>query len=154
MKAYKYIILIVLPLFANSSCEHNDNQSFIIRNNSDKEIIIINSYHSVAQDTSCFIENMTKREYQDFIYYRMIPPHSNKNFERIMWSESLISHPNATLHIGVFFRKDVDTMSCEEFKQKFPLKHEWKVTLADMVANDWTLVYPPTDAMRNMKISW
>ena len=126
-----------------SSCERDEGQYFIIQNNSDKEIVIINSNHSVAQDTSCFIQNMTKREYQDFIYYRMIPPHSNKNFERIMWSESLISRPNATLHIGVFCRKDVDAMSCEEFKQEYPLKHEWKLTLADMEACNWTLVYPP-----------
>jgi len=146
MKVYKYIVLLfVLPLFINGSCEDNENQRFIIRNNSDKEIIIINSYRSVAEETSCFIQNMTKREYQDFIYYRMIPAHSNKNFERIMWGESLISRPNDTLYIGVFCRKDIDTMSCEEFKQKFPLKKEWKVTLADMQACDWTLVYTPED---------
>jgi hypothetical protein len=146
MKAYKYIVLMfVLPLFANGSCEHNENQRFIIRNNSDKEIVIINSYRSVAQDTSCFIQNMTKREYQDFIYYRMIPPHSNKNFERIMWGESLISRPNDTLYIGVFYRTDIDAMSCEEFEQEFPLKKEWKVTLSDMQAADWTLVYTPEE---------
>ena len=57
---------------------------------------------------------MTKREYQDFIYYRMIPPHFNKNFERTMWGESLISRPNDTLYIGIFFRKDIDSMTCEE----------------------------------------
>lgn len=62
-----------------------------------------------------------------------------------MWGESLISRPNDTLYIGVFCRKDIDTMSCEEFKQKFPLKKEWKVTLADMQACDWTLVYTPED---------
>lgn len=147
MKAYKYtiVLIFVLLLFVNGSCEYNENQRFIIRNNSDKEIIIINSYRSIAQDIYCFIQNMTKREYQDFIYYRMIPPHFNKNFERTMWGESLISRPNDTLYIGIFFRKDIDSMTCEEFKRKFPLKHEWKVTLKDMVANNWTLVYPPED---------
>ena len=146
MKKYRYILLIfVLALFVNGSCKHQEGQRFIIRNNSDKEIVIINSYCSVAQDTSCFIQNMTKREYEDFIYYRMIPPHSNKNFERIRWGESVISRPNDTLYIGVFYRADIDAMSCEEFEQQFPIKKEWKVTLADMQAADWTLVYTPEE---------
>ena len=138
--------MFVFVLSVNGSCEHQEEgQRFIIQNNLDKEIVIINSYRSVIQDASCFIQNMTKREYQDFIYYRMIPPHSNKNFERIRWGESLISRPNDTLYIGVFYRTDIDTMSCEEFEQKFPLKHEWRVTLSVMETYDWVLVYPPKE---------
>jgi hypothetical protein len=147
MKKYKFILLtFVFTLFVNGSCEHQENQRFIVQNDSDKEIIVINSmYRSIAQDTSCFIRNMAKFEYEDFIYYRMIKPHSNKNFERIMWGESVISRPNDTLYLGVFYRADIDAMSCEEFKQEFPLKKEWKVTLSDMQAADWTLVYTPEE---------
>jgi hypothetical protein len=36
-------------------------------------------------------------------------------------------------------------MSCEEFKQKYPIKKEWGVTLVDMEARDWTLVYTPEE---------
>ena len=39
----------------------------------------------------------------------------------------------------------MNSMPCEEFKRKIPLKHEWRVTLKDMVANNWTLVYPSED---------
>ena len=53
----------------------------------------------------------------------------------------MISHPKDTMYLGVFNRIDIDTMSCEEFEKTFPLKKEWKVTLADMEACDWTLVY-------------
>jgi hypothetical protein len=147
MKKYRYILLIfVLALFVNGSCEHQEGQRFIIRNNSDKEIIIMNSFFSITQDTLCLgLDLLTKMKYQDFIYYRMIPPHSNKNFERIRWGESLINRPNDTLYIGVFYRADIDAMSCEEFEQKFPIKKEWKVTLVDMQAADWTLVYTPEE---------
>lgn len=146
MKKYKYILLIfVSALFCNGSCENQEGQRFIIQNNSEQEIIIINSYRSVVQDTSCFIQNMTKREYQDFIYYRMIKPHSYKNFERNRLGELMISRPNDTLYIGIFYRADIDAMSCEEFKQEFPIKKEWKVTLSDMQAVDWTIVYPPEE---------
>ena len=144
MKIKSIIFVFIVPIFCFGNCrnEEEQRQSLIIRNNSDKEIIIINSFRSVVQDTSCFIQNMTKMEYQDFIYYRMIPPHSNKNFERARWGESMISHPNDTLYIGVFYRTDIDEMSCEEFEQAFPLKKEWKVTVADMEEDNWTLVYP------------
>ena len=144
MKIKSIILVFIVPIFCFGNCrnEEEQRQSFIIRNNSDKEIIIINSFRSVVKDTSCFIQNMTKIEYQDFIYYRMIPPHSNKNFERARWGESMISHPNDTLYIGVFYRTDIDEMSCEEFEQAFPLKKEWKVTVADMEEDSWTLVYP------------
>ena len=144
MKIKSIILVFIIPFFCFANCknEEEQGQSLIIRNNSDKEIIIINSFRSVVQDTSCFIQNMTKMEYQDFIYYRMISPHTNKNFNRNRWGESLISHPNDTLYIGVFYRTDIDEMSCKEFEQAFPLKKEWKVTLADMKLDNWTLVYP------------
>ena len=147
MNKYTFMIpLLIFVLFYNSSCEREENQRFIIQNNSDKEIIIINAhYHSIAQDTSCFIQKMTEREYSDFIRDRMIKPHSSKNFERGMWGEYMISYPNDTFYFGVFYRADIDTMSCDEFKQKYPLKKEWQVTLADMEVCDWTLVYTPEE---------
>ncbi len=147
MKTYKLILLIFISaLFCNGSCEHQENQRFIIQNNSNKEIIIMNSFFSIAQDTLCInLDLLTRIEYQDFIRDRMIAPHSNKNFERIMWGESMISRPNDTLYIGVFYRADMDTMPCEEFEREFPLKKEWKVTLADMQAADWTLIYTPDE---------
>ena len=58
---------------------------------------------------------------------------------------TLQTNPNFMWSLGVFNRIDIDTMSCEEFEQKFPLKKEWKVTLADMQACDWTLVYEPKE---------
>ena len=85
---------------------------------------------------------MLKLEYSDFIYHYMIKPNSYKNLERAGTGELVLKYPNDTLSIGVFNRIDIDTMSCEEFEEKFPLKHEWRVTLADMKACDWILVYP------------
>jgi hypothetical protein len=144
MKVYKYILLIfVSALFVNGSCEHKEEQCFIIQNNSDREIIIdFSRFASISQDTVC-IKPITKFEYDDFIRDRMIKPHSNKNFENV--GNSILKKPQDTQYIGVFYRVDMDTMSCEEFKQKYPLKKEWTVTLTDMEVCNWTLIYMPEE---------
>jgi len=146
MKTYKFVLLMIftLFLFCNGSCEHKEGQRFIIQNNSEQKIIIqFSQYIPVSQVPDC-MKPTTSSEYQNFIRDRMINPYSSKNFERNGGGigELILSRPNDTLYIGVFNLIDIDTMSCEEFKQKFPIKHEWKVTLADMEACDWTLIYP------------
>jgi len=142
MKPYKYIpFILFFALFVNGSCEYKEGHRFIIQNNSDLEIIpIFDMYYSISQRPVC-IKPSTRIEYGDFIYYNAIKPYSSKNFERTRAAEDLMSHTTDTIYIGVFNRIDIDTMSCEEFKEKYPLKKEWKVTLADMQACDWTLVY-------------
>ena len=145
MNKYTFMIpLLIFALFYNGSCERQEEgQPFIIQNDSDKEIIAdFSRYVTISQDTVC-IKPVTKSEYDDFIRSNMIKSHSNKNFER--FSNFILKNPQDTLYIGVFYRVDMDTMPCDEFKQKYPLKKEWKVTLADMEACDWTLVYTPEE---------
>ena len=144
MKPYKYIpFILFFALFVNGSCEYKEGHRFIIQNNSDLEIIsIFDMYYSISQRPVC-VKPDTRIEYGDFIYHSAIKPYSSKNFERTRAAEYLMSHTTDTIYIGVFNRIDIDTMSCEEFKEKYPLKKEWKVTLADMQACDWTLVYEP-----------
>jgi hypothetical protein len=87
----------------------------------------------------CFFKaNETKQEYENFIHYKAIKPHSSKDIIGLRYLDS-----QDTVFIHIFNRIDMDTMSCEEFKQKHPLKYEWKkVTVTDMEACDWTLEYP------------
>lgn len=143
MKKYNLILLAFLfIIFYGSSCEEKKGQYFIIQNNSDMEIIIVFSRFKSMLEPHCMSSTtLTTMEYQKFVRNSTIKPHSNRNFEERNLKESLTKHPNDTLYIGVFNRIDVDTMSCEEFEQEFPLKKEWKVTLADMQAVNWTLVY-------------
>ena len=84
-------------------------------------------------------------EYQELIYLCLIKPYSSRKIGIDLIINTLQTNPNFMWFLGIFNCMDVDTMTCEEFKRKFPLKHEWKVTLKDMVANNWTLVYPPED---------
>ena len=145
MKIHKFILsLFIFTLFYNGSCEKPRGQYFLtIQNNSDKEIIFQGSLYSSMQDTTCFnIKAWTTMEYQNFIYDRLIKPYSSRKIEIDMTVGFLQTHPNNIWSVGIFNRIDIDTMSCEEFIEKYPLKHEWRVTLADMESSDWTLVYP------------
>ena len=145
MKNSNFILLLfVFILFCSGSCESPQSQYFItIQNDSDKEILFQGAlYFSVAQDTTCFINSMTKMEYQNFIHYRLIKPHESRKIEIDYIVKELKNNPNMIWSLGIFNRIDVDTLSCEEFKHKFPLKKEWKVTVADMEEDNWTLVYP------------
>lgn len=129
-------------LFVNGSCENKKKQSLIIQNNSDKEIIV---EHLRFKNPGCLslkeLKLIDKREYENIINAKAIKSRSSRNMINI--AASISHNPIDTIYIWVFNRIDMDTMSCEEYEQKFPLQKEWKVTQADMEARDWTLVYTP-----------
>ena len=141
----RYILLASVFVLLCSSCRYIENHRFIIQNNSDKEIIIIWARFSIAETPMCIKPQANSPAYRQFIRDSMIRPHSNKNFERNGFAERMMRNPNEVLYVGIFYRVDVDTMSCDEFYEKFPIRKEWRVTLADMEANDWTLIYTPKE---------
>lgn len=53
-----------------------------------------------------------------------------------------MSKPNDTIYIYIYHRIDMDTMSCDEFKAKFPVQKRYSITKADAEAMSWRLVYP------------
>ncbi len=140
MKRYNIISsLFVFTLFCSGSCENRIEQRFIIQNNSEQEIVVIYSTFTINSPV-CLKGNDTKQEYVDFIYHNAIKPNSDKNITGL--GGLMIANLQDTTYIYVFNRLDMDTMSCDEFKLKYPLKKEWKVTVADMEEDNWTLVYP------------
>ena len=140
MKRYNIISsLFVFTLFCSGSCENRIEQRFIIQNNSEQEIVVIYSTFTINSPL-CLKGNDTKQEYVDFIYHNAIKPNSDKNITGL--GGLMIANLQDTTYIYVFNRLDMDTMSCDEFKLKYPLKKEWKVTVADMEEDNWTLVYP------------
>ncbi len=140
MKRYNIISsLFIFTLFCSGSCENRIEQRFIIQNNSEQEIVVIYSTFTINSPV-CLKGNDTKQEYVDFIYHNAIKPNSDKNITGL--GGLMIANLQDTTYIYVFNRLDMDTMSCDEFKLKYPLKKEWKVTVADMEEDNWTLVYP------------
>ena len=143
MKPYKYIpFILLLVLFVNGGCEekkYQEGKRFIIQNNSDKEIIVKGQGTIEYDFTNLCRENLTRFEYYDIIRDCMVTPYSNKNIERQRIAEYLMEHPNDTMRIIVFYRMDMDKEPCT----KSPVKKTWKVTLKDIEACDWTLVYEP-----------
>ena len=158
MKKYKFILLaLLLTLLCSNGCEDRiDKYSVTIQNNSNKEMICIgmvytsHSVHSsLLEDTSCIIVS-GKFGYSNFIDDFMINPYSSRKFGMDHMVESMQTYPDPKhlYCLGVFNRIDMDTMTCEEFEQHYPLKKEWKITLADIIgAPDFNLVleYTPDE---------
>ncbi len=138
----KYCLFLFLLLLINSSCKHNEEHpSFVIKNGSDKEIVVqFSLYGPISQDTCC-MKPPTTYEYSELRRSRVVLPNSEKCFEEI--AELMTQHPADALYVGVFYLEDIDTMSCEEFEQLFPIRKEWETTLSQLEENQWTLHYEP-----------
>ena len=126
-----------------SGCRKNNDQFYIV-NNSDETIIPVHNGMSLLKNPiySFHPEKCSSREYSEFLWDR-ISPHSSRDLSH--FHQFLNNTPDDTLYIGIFNLCDIDTMSLEEFKIKYPIKHEYKITLQDMIDNNWTLVYPPSE---------
>ena len=138
----KISIILIIKVLCLISC--TPQQRFTIVNDSEEEIMVVrHGRRSILRD-SIFIhpDYTAKDEYKEILRDTRIKPHSSRAIEH--WGNWMYKYPDTTF-FGVFNIIDLDTMSLEEFKSKFPIKHEFKVTLQDMIDRDWTLVYPPYD---------
>ena len=135
-----YFLLIITALCLSSCTPH---QRFVVVNNSDEEIMMLQNWFSFLKDTIFIVhpEETPTYLYKEYLRDTRIKPHSSRNIEN--WGDWMYDDSEDTTYIAVFNIIDLDTMSLEEFKSKFPIKHEFKVTLQDMIDRDWTLIYPP-----------
>ena len=138
-------ISIVLSLFFISCFDDSkDSDSFKFVNNSDDDIMFV--YGKVSHYTRKMIRpyRETSSEYNNLLRNGCIPAHSYKHFD-YMKKMVYEAFESDTLFIAVFNLLDYDTLSTEEFDNKYPIKHEYQVTLQDLIDCDWTLVFPPDE---------
>lgn len=144
-----FVLLITTIFLCSGSCERpvEDQYSILLLNKSDQEIVYQGSnVFSMSRDTFCYgTKNLTKMEYEEFIYDFMISPHSSRIIGIDGVIESMKDDPGRSYSLGVFNRIDLDTMSCERFKQIYPLKKEWVLNLDDLLSGNLTLVYTPEE---------
>lgn len=142
-----YSLFTVLLMTGLMSCitESIHSDSIKIVNNSNEDIVVFygrESYYESLLIGGPREGNLTNREYRDFLRERCITAHSSKQLDdlRTYIKETFISD---TLYMSVFNLMDYDTLSREEFKIIYPIKHEYKITLQYMLNQDWTIIYPP-----------
>lgn len=145
MGKYRFFLLFVPLLLCCGTCQKDEAKyNLTIVNNSDKEIITVSSLsRSIALDTTCLTPTI-RREY--FALKRsVIKPYdiSIGGVDDVV--EDFHTNPNLVWSIGVFYWEDVDKMSCEEFKRVYPLKQYWDLTLEDLEACNWMLVFSPEE---------
>ena len=141
------LFLLLLLVLNFISCRNEDTEvnSIKIVNNSNDDVVILlqrDSFYDNPTNEGGYPYLGTRQEYRDHIKYRCINAHSYKylNNYKIYISELFVTD---TLFMGVFNRLDYDTLSREEFKTIYPIKHEYKITLQYMQDQDWTIIYPP-----------
>ena len=130
-----FIVILVLQSLSFTSCEERGEPSLFIKNNSDESIVIAAYNGYIYEQEPYCIKPVTSFEYRDFIRDYCIEPNSTKGFD-------FNREFNYILHIDIFSRADMDTLSCEEFKERKPIKKRWDVTQEELEAMNWTLVYP------------
>lgn len=140
------LFLLLLLVLNFISCRNEDTEvnSIKIVNNSNDDIVVFygrESYYESLLIGGPREGNLTNREYRDFLRERCITAHSSKQLDdlRTYIKETFISD---TLYMSVFNLMDYDTLSREEFKTIYPIKHEYKITLQYMQDQNWTIVYP------------
>ena len=135
-------IALLITILCLSDCK--SHQRFVVVNNSEWEIMMLRSRYSLLKDTTFIVHPETTPEdlYKEILMETRVKPNTSRSID--YWGDWMHDYPDTTF-FGVFNIIDLDTMSLEEFKSKFPIKHEFKVTLQDMIDRDWTLVYPPYD---------
>lgn len=136
-------IFIILSLFFISCFDDSkDSDSFKIVNDSDDDIVFF--YDKVSHYSHKVIRPIreTSSEYKNLLRNGCIPAHSYKHFD-YMKKMVYRTFESDTLFIAVFNLLDYDTLSTEEFDNKYPIKHEYQVTLQDLIDCDWTLFFPP-----------
>ena len=143
----KIILVIFTAMMCVTSCvsDNKKHDAIKIINNSNDDIVVFygrESYYESLLIGGPREGNLTNREYRDFLRERCITAHSSKQLDdlRTYIKETFISD---TLYMSVFNLMDYDTLSREEFKTIYPIKHEYKITLQYMQDQDWTIIYPP-----------
>ena len=129
--------IVVFLIFVCGSCEESHEQSLIILNNSDKTVIL--TLATFQGEPYCF-KPENKWEYYNLLSSSAIVAHSKIDLKYRLSGRFLSGQD--TLFIQVFDRIDMDTMSCEQFKQSYPIKKQWKLTKSEAELSNWVLTYP------------
>ena len=129
--------IVAFLIFVCGSCEESHDQSLLIYNNSDKTVILTLSGFLIEHECR---KPANKYDYNNMLRNNAIGAHSKIDLKDRL-SGSFLSGQD-TLFIQVFDRIDVDTMSCEQFAQIYPVKKQWELTKSEAELSNWVLTYP------------
>ena len=148
------VVLIIISLFLNQACgnkENNCHETIIFENRTSRTLYVTSSY--LYPDTSTFagIPNPVLAPTNTKIF----PNESNTS---VFWGNDCIELaykdliPSDTMMIYIF---DAEVLETEEWSDVI---HDYKVLIRydlsqnDLKYLDWKVTYPPTEAMKDMKM--
>ena len=131
-KNIKYLLPVLIFCFFACEREEEEQYKLYIINNSNETIISV--YYRYLPNGFCI-----KVDPWESPIIGIAP--KTTSYEK--GKGGLIAgRPHDTTYVYLYNKIDVDTMSCDEFNQKHPVKKLFAVTKADMEKMNWTLVYP------------
>jgi len=86
--------------------------------------------------------------------YTLIKPHSRQTFETLLGTKGEVTfgHIGDTLSFAIF---DADTIAAypwDVINSEYKILRRYDLSIHDLQKLNYTLYYPPTEAMRNMKM--
>jgi hypothetical protein len=146
----KKLITSVIIMFVLMSCSNFPYQRYPyeIQNNLDsfiKVYIALSNNGGVYPDTLLsFTEDRLIVEVRPFEKY-----HSDVGAS---WEEIWSYFPKDTMSIYIFSKDTLDSYSWEDIQQNYKILRRYDLSLSDLQKLNYTIPYPPTETMKNMKM--
>jgi len=143
MKIKDIFLVLIFPVFCFGTCKNGEEpaKSLIIMNNSSEKIVPAFSYFPTDSMNIC-IQPTNKFE-MAALEDATIPANSCRKQDEV--AKVLINQQYDTVFIYIYYRIDIDKMSCEEFNRERPIRKRWAITKADADFLNWTLIYSPVE---------
>lgn len=147
-----FIRIIMLSVFVSifTTCEKMRHQRYalVLKNNSEEEI----SVHVGLPETGngVYPDTLLPSKKQ----LTSIKPQGKGYWDSsIRWEDGYFKElPNDTLSVYILNRKISDTKDWDVIRENYMILQRYDLSIYDLQKLDYTLYYPPTEAMRNMKM--
>jgi hypothetical protein len=150
MKKKKFITIVIIIFVLMSACKNFPYQRYPykIQNNSDsfiKAYIALSTNEGIYPDTSFFFP-------KDKLIIEIKPFDKYHSDVGASWDKIYSYFPLDTMSIFIFHADTLNKYQWEEIRQRYKILKRYDLSLHDFQKLDYTIYYPPTETMKNMKM--
>ena len=160
MKQFKFFMLTIciLPLFLCAECHMDQDYPMYMINSSNYSII--STINSISIERGQYYPNIsypdtTLRKTRDFVGVPQENSEKKYAFEGTGTSWELVYKnlmPNDTLSVFIFDAEVLENTDWEEIRDNYMILKRYDLSLEDLQKLDFTLYYPPTEEMKDIKM--
>lgn len=151
MKRIQYfLVFVIVILLCGLQCK-KDQAPLFLMNNSDRSLYIYinNSWPGVGPvypDTTLWGQTIHG--------YPLIRPHTKQSFDDLLGKrgEKTYEYLGDTLSFVIFDADTISKYSWDIINKEYKIVQRYDLSIYDLQKLDYTLYYPPSETMRNMKM--